>query len=95
MQDVRKLNPKIRPLPVLMTKFVNGSSQSIEMKKIAASEFTAGVFKTTIGYSTVISKSHSSRKSIHEFNPGHLVAKNYDSVALAINRYISKTKKSK
>ena len=33
MQDVRKLNSKIRPLPVLMTKFVNGSSQSIEMKK--------------------------------------------------------------
>ena len=55
----------------------------------------AGVFKTTIGYSTVISKSHSNRKSIHEFNPGHLVAKNYDSVALAINRYISNTKKSK
>ena len=95
MQDVRKLNPKIRPLPALMTKFVNGSSQSIEMKKIAASEFKAGVFKTTIGYSTVISKSHSNRKSIHEFNPGHLVAKNYDSVALAINRYISNTKKSK
>ena len=95
MQDVRKLNPKIRPLPALMTKFVNGSSQSIEMKKIAASEFEAGVFKTTIGYSTVISKSHSNRKSIHEFNPGHLVAKNYDSVALAINRYISNTKKSK
>ena len=27
------------------------------MKKIAASEFEAGVFKTTIGYSTIISKS--------------------------------------
>ena len=95
MQDVRKLNPKIRPLPVLMTKFVNGSSQSIEMKKIAASEFEAGVFKTTIGYSTIISKSHSNRKSINEFSAGHRIGKNYDSVAMAISRYISKTKTSK
>jgi cellulose biosynthesis protein BcsQ len=94
MQDVRKLNPKIKPLPALMTKFVNGSSQSIEMKKIAASEFKAGVFKTTIGYSTVISKSHSNRKAIHEFSNGHRVAKHYDSVALAINRYIAKFKKN-
>ena len=92
MQDVRKLNSKIRPLPVLMTKFVNGSSQSIEMKKIAASEFKAGVFKTTIGYSSVVSKSHSNRKSIREFSSGHRIAKNYDSVAMAINRYISKVK---
>ena len=45
IQDVRKLNPKIKPLPVLMTKFVNGSSQSVEMKKVAASEFKAGVLK--------------------------------------------------
>ena len=70
-------------------------NDAIEMKKIAASEFKAGVFKTTIGYSTVVSKSHSNRKSIHEFNPGHLIEKNYDSVALAINRYISKTKKTR
>ena len=69
--------------------------KSVEMKKIAASEFEAGVFKTTIGYSTIISKSHSNRKSINEFSAGHRIAKNYDSVAMAISRYISKTKTTK
>ena len=31
MQDVRKLNPKIRPLPVLMTKFVNSLTVSEDL----------------------------------------------------------------
>jgi hypothetical protein len=64
-------------------------------KKLLPLNLKAGVFKTTIGYFTIIFKSHSNGKSINEFSAGHRIAKNYDSVAMAISRYISKTKTTK
>ena len=82
---------KNKTLPVLMTKFVNGSSQSIEMKKIAASEFKAGVFKTQLDIQ-VLSLNRIATESPYESFLLGITAKNYDSVAMAINRYISKVK---
>ena len=92
INDVKKLNKKINPLPVLVTKYINNSSQSEEMKNIAAKTFNAGVFSSTISYSSIIPKSHANRLSIHEYSPNHHAAKDYDNVALGINRYIAKGK---
>ena len=91
--DVKKLNPRIKPLPILLTKYVNNSAQSREMKSVADDKFSSGVFNATIPYSNIIAKSHSSRQSIHEHSPGSLVAQSYDKVALAVGRFVNKKKK--
>ena len=93
VDDVKKLNPRIKPLPILLTKYVNNSAQSREMKSVADDKFASGVFNATIPYSNIIAKSHSSRQSIHEHSPGSLVAQSYDKVALAIGRFVNKKKK--
>ena len=93
MDDVKKLNPRIGPLPVLLTKYINNSPQSKEMKSVAAEAFDSGVFKTAIPYSNIIAKSHGSRQSIHEYAPDHVVANSYDRVALSVGRFIGQNKK--
>ena len=90
---IKKLNPRIGPLPVLLTKYINNSPQSKEMKSVAAEAFDSGVFKTAIPYSNIIAKSHGSRQSIHEYASDHVVAKSYDKVALAVGRFIGGNKK--
>ena len=89
VDDVKKLNPRIKPLPILLTKYVNNSAQSREMKSVADDKFASGVFNATIPYSNIIAKSHSSRQSIHEHSPGSLVAQSYDKVALAVGRFVN------
>ena len=89
IDDVKKLNGKISALPVLLTKYVNNSPQSEEMKKVAAKAFDSGIFRTTIPYSNIIAKSHSNRKAIDEYSPNHPVSESYDKVALAVGRFIS------
>ena len=93
MKDVRKLNRKIKPLPVLLTKYISSSSQSVQMKKAALKAFKSSIVKTPITYSTVVAKSHSKRKSIHESSPNHQIAKEYDKVAESISNFINKKKK--
>ena len=89
MDDVKKLNPRIGPLPVLLTKYINNSPQSKEMKSVADEAFDSGVFKTAIPYSNIIAKSHSNRKAIDEYSPNHPISESYDKVALAVGRFIS------
>ena len=90
--DVKKLNPRIKPLPVLLTKYINNSAQSKEMKSVATNAFDSGIFKITIPYSNIVPKSHGSRQAIHEYSPNHMVAKSYDKVVLAVGRYVGKKK---
>lgn len=92
MEDVKKLNKKIAPLPVLITKFVKNSKQSDQMKKAALKAFSASIFKTQISYSDIIAKSHSRRKAIHEYSPNHQVALEYDKVADLVSKFIKKKK---
>jgi cellulose biosynthesis protein BcsQ len=93
MKDVRKLNRKIKPLPVLLTKYISSSSQSVQMKKAALKAFKSSIVKTPITYSTVVAKSHSKRQSIHESSPNHQIAQEYDKVAESISSFINKKKK--
>ena len=93
MKDVRKLNRKIKPLPVLLTKYISSSSQSVQMKKAALKAFKSSIVKTPITYSTVVAKSHSKRQSIHESSPNHQIAQEYDKVAESISNFINKKKK--
>ena len=91
VESIRRLNKKLQPLPVLLTKYRSNVLQCQIMKETCNEQFSnlSGVFKTTIRFTTQISRSESKRMSIFEYNQKQKVAEDYLNLTKEMISYIN------
>ena len=87
----KKHNTKLKGLPVLLTKYRSNVRQCQMMKETCDAEFEnlAGVFDTTIRFTTVVGRSEAKRMSLYEFDRAHGVTKDYTSLTKELITFIS------
>ena len=87
----KKHNTKLSGLPVLLTKYRSNVRQCQMMKETCDKEFEnlAGVFDTTIRFTTVVGRSEAKRMSLYEFDRAHGVTKDYTSLTRELISFIS------
>jgi len=93
VESIKKLNAKLEPLPVLLTKFRSNVIQCQTMKTTCDAEFSnlAGVFDTSIRFTTQIGRSEAKRMSIYEYDRQQKVAADYSNVTRELITKISGT----
>jgi chromosome partitioning protein len=89
--SIKQLNSKLKPLPVLLTKFRSNVIQCNIMKETCETEFAelAGVFDTTIRLTTQIGRSEAKRETIYEYDRIHKVTSDYTNVTRELITFIS------
>ena len=90
VDSIRRLNNKLKPLPVLLTKYRSNVIQCQVMKDTCNQEFNnlSGVFNTTIRFTTQITRSESKRMSIFEYDNKQKVAQDYFDLTKEMIKYI-------
>ena len=90
VDSIRRLNNKLKPLPVLLTKYRSNVIQCQVMKDTCNQEFDnlSGVFNTTIRFTTQITRSESKRMSIFEYDNKQKVAQDYFDLTKEMIKYI-------
>ena len=90
VDSIRRLNSKLMPLPVLLTKYRSNVIQCQIMKDTCKQEFDnlSGVFETTIRFTTQITRSESKRMSIFEYDKKQKVADDYFDLTKEMIKYI-------
>ncbi len=85
-----KHNTKLQGLPVLLTQYRSNVRQCQLMKETCDKEFEnlAGVFDTTIRFTTVVGRSQAKRRSLYEFDRAHGVTKDYTNLTKELITYI-------
>jgi len=91
IESIKRLNVKLKPLPVLLTKFRSNVIQCQTMKTTCDEEFSnlAGVFDTSIRFTTHIGRSEAKRMSIYEYDRSQKVAADYSGVTKEMIAFIS------
>jgi|TARA_B100000315_G_scaffold2662_1_gene2547 chromosome partitioning protein len=82
VDSIRRLNDKLSPLPVLLTKYRSNVIQCQVMRTTCEEEFSnlAGVFKNAIRFTTQIGRSEAKRQSIYEYGRSEKVATDYTDI---------------
>ena len=82
VDSIRRLNEKLKPLPVLLTKYRSNVIQCQVMRQTCEEEFSnlAGVFKNDIRLTTQIGRSEAKRQSIYEYGRNEKVATDYTEI---------------
>ena len=95
VDSIRRLNKKLKPLPVLITKYRSNVLQCKIMKKTCEEQFSnlSGVFQSTIRFTTQITRSESKRMSIFEYDKSQNVASDYLNLTKEMIAFIDKNKK--
>ena len=95
VDSIRRLNNKLKPLPVLLTKYRSNVIQCQVMKDTCNQEFNnlSGVFNTTIRFTTQITRSESKRMSIFEYDNKQKVAQDYFDLTKEMIKYIKDSNK--
>ena len=96
VDSIKKLNSKLKPLPVLLTKFRSNVTQCVTMKQICKDEFSnlSGVFDTTIRATTHIGRSEAQRRTIYEYDRQQKVAADYTDLTKEMITHISGKKEA-
>jgi len=96
VESIKRLNPKLQPLPVLLTKYRANVIQCQIMKETCEREFEnlSGIFKTTIRFTTQITRSESKRMSIFEYDKKQKVADDYHKLTKEMINFIDKKNKN-
>ena len=91
VDSIKKLNSKLKPLPVLLTKFRSNVTQCVTMKQVCKDEFSnlSGVFDTTIRATTHIGRSEAQRRTIYEYDRQQKVAADYTNLTKEMITHIS------
>ena len=90
ISSIKELNDKLSPLPVLITKFRSNVIQSQIMIETCKKEFElhAGVFDTTIRFTTYIGRSEGKRQTIYEYDRQQNVATDYSNLTYELIEFI-------
>ena len=96
VDSIKKLNSKLKPLPVLLTKFRSNVTQCVTMKQVCKDEFSnlSGVFDTTIRATTHIGRSEAQRRTIYEYDRQQKVAADYTDLTKEMITHISGKKEA-
>ena len=94
VSSIKKLNDKLLPLPILLTKFRSNVIQCQVMKQVCDDEFKslAGVFHNTTRFTTQIGRSEAKRMSIYEYDRSQMVATDYSNITREMITYIHSKK---
>jgi cellulose biosynthesis protein BcsQ len=90
VESIKKLNEKLTPLPVLLTKYRSNVIQCQVMKDTCDQEFSnlSGVFDTTIRFTTQIGRSGAKRMSIYEYDRAQKVAQDYSELTREVITFV-------
>ena len=90
VDSIRRLNNKLKALPVLLTKYRSNVIQCQIMKDTCDQEFSnlEGVFDTTIRFTTMIGRSSAKRMSIYEYDRQQKVAQDYSNLTKELVSFI-------
>ena len=96
VESIKRLNKKLNPLPVLLTKYRSNVLQCQIMKDTCTEQFSnlSGIFKTTIRFTTQITRSESKRMSIFEYDKKQKVAEDYSNLTKEMINYINQSNNS-
>tara|TARA_Y100001936_G_C16063371_1_gene665602 strand:- start:524 stop:1342 length:819 start_codon:yes stop_codon:yes gene_type:complete len=96
VESIKRLNKKLNPLPVLLTKYRSNVLQCQIMKDTCTEQFSnlSGIFKTTIRFTTQITRSESKRMSIFEYDKKQKVAEDYSNLTNEMIDYINQSNNS-
>ena len=96
VDSIKTLNEKLKPLPILLTKYRSNVIQCQTMKQVCDQEFEnlAGVFDTTIRFTTHVGRSSTERKSLYEYDRSQKVAQDYSDVTKEMITFIHDKKEA-
>ena len=90
VDSIKTLNNKLQPLPILLTKYRSNVIQCQVMKTTCDAEFDnlAGVFDTSIRFTTQVGRSEAKRMSLYEYDRSQKVATDYSELCKEMITYI-------
>ena len=96
VDSIKTLNEKLKPLPILLTKYRSNVIQCQVMKDTCDQEFSnlAGVFDTSIRFTTQVGRSEAKRMSLYEYDRSQKVAQDYSNLTKEMITFISGKKEA-